>query len=262
MLESIATSELSFAPGADRRAVPFYGSYASFMRTIAALKERGIPKRINPRSLAPYIGNEGKRISTHFASMEWADEHDKPTEVLTRLVGAFGTDAWKGTLSEVIHRYYAFVPQPWADLTGDQLHESFLSHTGREAKVLVPSETFFLSLALEAGEQLPDRLYLRAARAHSEMAKRTKVYAEEAEDAVAMEAETEAAAPVKIEHKIFSPPSGKLTLTGKVPELSIGSQRVDLILKLSTLLSDATLTDQERKAVGITISVLGRTNAA
>ena len=32
------------------------------LRTIAALKERGIPKRINPRSLAPYIGDEGKRI--------------------------------------------------------------------------------------------------------------------------------------------------------------------------------------------------------
>jgi hypothetical protein len=228
--------------------VPFYGSFASFMRTIAALKERGVPKRINPRSLAPYIGEEGKRISTHFSSMEWVDEHDKPNEELTRLVGAFGTEAWKDTLSEVIHRYYTFVPQPWADLTANQLHESFLAHTGREAKVLVASETFFLSLALEAGEQLPDRLYLRAARAHSEMAKRARVDAEEEADFVVMNAHTDKVqvAEVKAVKATASPESGK----------------VGLILKLSALLADGSLTDEERKAVGITISVLARTNAA
>ncbi len=260
MLERSATPELSFASGTERRAVPFYGSYASFMRTIAALKERGIPKRINPRSLESYIGAEGKRISTHFSSMDWIDAHDKPTEELTRLVGAFGTEAWKDTLSEVIHRYYAFVPKPWTDLTGDQLHESFLSHTGREAKVLVASETFFLSLALEVGEQLPDRLYLRAARAHSEMAKRAKVDVEEEGDSVVIEGGTDTRASPSPTLK--EPDAKVLADLKKLGAVRENLEKINVILALSVLLADTSLTDEERKAIGITISIVGKMNAA
>jgi hypothetical protein len=235
--------------------VPFYGSYASFVRGIKALKETGIPKRITGRSLTPLIGEEGPRISTHFSSMGWTDADDKPTEELTRLVSAFGEESWRATLTEIVLKFYAFVPQPWGDLRSSELHESFLSYTGREAKVLIAAETFFLALALECGLDLSERLYMRAARAHSEMAKRAKLDVEEVGDAVAVYTSAEPGTPP-------APSTVKTETTTVSVRISADIEQIKLIMRLSTLLGAADLTDQERKAIGITISVLGRTNAA
>jgi hypothetical protein len=244
MLDRMNTPEKSVVSGAERHPVPFYGSYASFLRAMKALKEQGIPKRVNSRSLRPLLGDEGPRLSTHFVSMGWVDQHDKPTEELAVLVRSFGEDSWKETLSAVVHRIYGFVPEPWADLTSEQLHEAFTSYAGRGAQVMTQAETFFLSLVLECGMQLPDRLYFRAERAHREAVKRGKLEIEEPEDTAAIVGTVAMgiAAPLKVPR----------------PEL----KQIDLILKLSTLLGDSALTDQERKAIGITISVLARTNAA
>jgi hypothetical protein len=230
--------------------VPYYGSYASFVRVLTALRERGIPNRITARSLSPIMGVEGPRISTHFASMGWIDADDKPTDELIRLVYAFGDDSWKTTLTEVVRRFYGFVPQPWAELRSGDLHEAFLSYTGREAKVLVSAETFFLALALECGIELSERLYFRAARAHSEMAKRAKV---DVHDETAVDIVAKTMVPKEVND------TAELKQLGLI---SANLDRISVILALSLLLGDTSLTDQERKAVGITISVMGRTNTA
>jgi hypothetical protein len=254
MLDRMNAPDDSAVPGAERRQVPFYGSYAAFVRGIRALKEAGVPKRITARSLTPLLGEEGPRISTHFSSMGWTDADDKPTDELIRLVGSFGEDSWKTTLTEVVRRFYDFVPQPWADLTSGQLHESFLSYTGREAKVLITAETFFLALALECGIELSERLYMRAARAHSEMAKRAKLGGEEVGDAVAIDA--------SVRPKTPPAPSEMRTDTKTVSVPSADVEQFRLIMRLSALIGKPGLTDDERKAIGITISVVGRTNAA
>jgi hypothetical protein len=262
MLDRMNAADDSSVPGAEKRPVPFYGSYASFVRALKALKESGIPKRVTARSLTPLIGDEGPRISTHFYSMGWTDADDKPTDELIRLVSAFGEDPWKATLKEVVERFYDFVPRPWADLTSGRLHEAFLSHTGRDAKVLVSAETFFLSLALECGIELSERLYMRAARAHSEMAKRAKGDIEDAGEGADELRGSE-------KPKALATPAVKIPLAHEdgaesksLVAISGSLERINMILALSKLLGDGTLTDEERRAIGITISVLGRTNAA
>jgi len=255
MLDKMNTPDDSMVPGAEKRPVPFYGSFASFIRVVTALKDAGIPKRITPRSLTPLVGEEGPRICTHFSSMGWTDADDKPTEELIRLVGSFGETSWRETLSEVVRRFYAFVPQPWGDLTSSELHESFLLHTGREAKVLTAAETFFLALALECGLELSERLYMRAARAHSEKAKRAKLDVAEVGDEVAIYASAKPETPP-------APSTVKTETPAVSVRISADLEQIKLIMRLSTLLGAADLTDHERKAIGITISVLGRTNAA
>jgi hypothetical protein len=163
-----------------RRPVPYYGSWASFVRALKALKEQPqIPKRINPRSLGPLLGEEATRTSTNLIAMGWVDENDHPSQDFVALVGAFGEESWKKTLTEVVRKAYSFVPDDWGDLTKATLHDAFVAYTGREAKVLTSAETFFLSLALECGINIPDRLYLRAARAHAGRRSKTEEEADE-----------------------------------------------------------------------------------
>jgi hypothetical protein len=257
MLDRMNTDDNPTAPGAERRPVPFYGSYASFVRVMKALKEAGIPKRVTPRSLIPLVGREeGPRISTHFSSMGWTDTNDKPTDELGRLVAAFGEKSWKSVLTEATQKFYSFVPQPWGDLTSSDLHEAFLSYTGREAKVITAAETFFLALALECGLELSERLYIRAARAHSEMVKRAKLSVQEVGDTVAISASA----------KLSAAPPAPSTMRTETPTVSLSIsadiEQINLIMKLSKLLGAPDLTDEERKAIAKTISVLGRTNAA
>ena len=114
---------------------------------------------------------------------------------------------------------------------------------------MTQAETFFLSLALECGLPLSDRLYFRAERAHSLVKKRSK------DDD---EPENEIKSGRKIEPKKLS---SALAENVEVPEVRKPIP-IDMILKLSGLLAEGNLTDQERKAIGLTISILGRMNAA
>jgi hypothetical protein len=228
-----------------RNPIPFYGSYASFLRGLKGLKEHGIPKNVNPRSLAGILSDEAPRISSGFLSMGWIDKHGRPQEDLKRLVAAFDDDSWKETLIDIIGNGYSFVPGAWSELTDIQLHEAFVSHVGREAKVMKSAETFFLSLALECGVPLTDRLYLRAQRAHSE-ATRAKTDDDETLESTApkeqrsdAERSREPSKDVKVAHKK-------------------GEEWVSEIVKLSTILSEGNMTDQEKKAIALTISVLAR----
>jgi hypothetical protein len=101
---------------------------------------------------------------------------------------------------------------------------------------------------------------MRAARAHSEMSKRSRDLTEEAEYetpkgiitrtkklSVTREKESEDSASAEL--KLIDSALGHL-------------DRINVILTLSMLLGDVSLTDQQRKAIGITISVVGKTNAA
>lgn len=163
-----------------RNPVPFYGSYASFIRMMKAFKEHGLPRRVSSRTLAPLLGEEAARVATHISSMGWVDEINAPSKTFRDLVDSFGEPNWQQSLLGMVREFYQFVPEPWEDLTAEKLHEAFLAYTGREARVLTSAETFFLSLALECQINLPDRLFLRANRAHLE-ARRSKEEADELE---------------------------------------------------------------------------------
>jgi hypothetical protein len=244
-----------------RNPIPFYGSYAAFLRAMTALKERGLPKRLNGRSFSSLLGDEGKRIGTHFGAMGWVDKQDRPSDELVRLVESFGTEAWKDTLSAMVRRVYVFVPEPWEDLESENLREAFLAYTQRrESQMIAQAETFFLSLALACGVQLTERLYFRAERAHNQVGKRS------AEEEEGDKEDGFGSGDAAVEKSPGTPAiESNDRATSKIKPyvaISANSERISAILTLSTLLGERSLTDHEVQAIRVTLSVLGRTNAA
>ena len=179
-------------------------------------------------------------MGSHFTAMEWIDEQNKPTEELIGLVEAFGTASWREAINGMVRGTYAFVPEPWEDLTGETLREAFTTYTQRsESQMIAQAETFFLALVLECGVQLTERLYFRAERAHNLVGKRAK------------DEDGQENAPVRDK------------LSREKPAVFIASSGDDMeylnaIMTLSKLFGQNGLSDHEMKAVGITLSVLGR----
>jgi hypothetical protein len=228
-------------------------------QAIRALKEHGLPKRLSGRAFTTLLGDEGRRMGAHFMAMGWVDQQDRPTEELVALVEAFGSNSWREALDGMIRGTYAFVPEPWEDLTGETLREAFITHTRRaESQMIAQAETFFLSLALECGVQLTERLYFRAERAHNLVGKRTRDEEDTPESGEPV-GKTVHEKPVISQVNLGDEVKDQLKAFGTVAE---SLERVSAILTLSTLLGDSGLTDQEVKAIRITLSVLGRTNAA
>jgi hypothetical protein len=149
-----------------RHPIPFYGSYASFYRAMKALKDKGIPRRVNVRALTPLLGeDEAPRIVAGFLSLSWIDELRHPTDDLRRLVQAFGEKSWGATIAEILPRTYSFITGNWAELTPDKLHDAFVAYVGRDVGSIRTAETFFLCLASESGIPIDDYFYRRTARA-------------------------------------------------------------------------------------------------
>lgn len=245
-----------------RNPVPFYGSYASFLRAIKALKEKGIPRKITGRTLAPLLGDEATRTAAHFGVMGWSDETGSPTQELRTLVAAFEGPKWKETLTAELERFYWFVPKPWEEITKATLHKAFVDWTKRddEARILVSAETFFLALAYECGTNFDDTLWKRANRAHLE-AKRPKD--DEDEEQIISSLPTFDAGLIG-KHIINEPTvSVPASPPEKVPQQA-GLRLVDQILvTLSSMLGDESLAQRERDAIRITMGLLIRNmNAA
>jgi hypothetical protein len=157
---------------AGRRPIPFYQSYAVFYRAMKALKEHGIPTRVDTRRLEPYIGDEAGRVAAGLASLGWIDEIGRPTNDFKNLVAAFGTEKWSAALAELVPRTYSYLPPGLENITTTQLKDAFIAYAGRDSGAIRNAETFYLCLASEAGFQLSDSFYRRAARAIGD-AKRT-----------------------------------------------------------------------------------------
>lgn len=218
------------------RAIPFYGSYAQFLRAMKGLKENDLPRRISSRSMS-FLGEEGPRVVTGLAAMGWIDEAGNPSDDFKKLVGAFGTSDWVPVLASIIRRVYSFVPDDWDDLTAESLHDAFVSYTGRDVQVIKSAETFFLALMLECGMSMPDKLYMRAARAHTE-AKRIR------DDDDAPEKDS----------SLFSSPKPAKSQVQVLEKKNPTSKRsrewvVSQTMNLTTLIDDKDMTSKERDAV-------------
>lgn len=226
-------------PPAARHPIPFYGSYASFYRAINALKNNGLPRRIETRTLAHILETaEAPRIVSGFASLGWIDESGHPSDDLRNLVDAFGEDSWKATIADVLPRTYSFIiPENWGELTPDRLRDALVSYTGSKAEALQSAETFFLCLAYEGGFQLSEAFYRRAARAITD-AKRFALLGQ----------------------------SGSLrrepAKTGVSSDVTDGtlkmSDLVRQILDLAALIDEEDITDREKNAILILLSYLRR----
>jgi len=218
-----------------KRPIPFYGSYASFLRAMRELKENGIPHRVTTKALGPLLKDDTNRVVAGFAANGWIDANGVPSDDLQRLVASFGSDMWKAALYGIVPHTYAFISSDWADLTRATLRDAFVSHTGRDAEAIRSAETFFLCLATEAGFRFPDEFDRRVVR--------------QIADARRSISSDRTSAPEKA---VTPPVATGGSISAKSHEL------IDLIVKLSALLGEGNMTDLERKSVGVTISFLAR----
>jgi hypothetical protein len=231
------------------RPIPFYGSYAQFQRAMKALKARGLPKRLNPRTLAPILGDEGQRVATHLTAMGWVDDDGVPSAEFSRLVASYETEEWESALKAVVMRSYSFVPSKWEELTADGLHRAFIEYVGRDTKqTLKQAETFFLALALAIGIQLPDRLFLRAQRAHTDAKRsnREEDPDEDNESSVPPKNEKPDVVPVRRAIESDAPGMPKPGMPKK--------DALNLLLQLTPLLTASDLSQTERTGL---ISLIG-----
>ena len=235
--------EANLVIGKDSRQVPFYGSYASFVRALKAMKEHGMPKRISPRTLTPLIGDEAPRTITHFIAMGWVDEAGSASSALVDLVQSYGEESWSSTLSRIIRSHYPFVPfDKLGEMTQNELHAAFVQFTGREAKVLKSAETFFLALAHESGIDLAERLYLRAIRSINEVRRLRSGDDEDVDDGDGERNHLEAEKPVQKKKDTSS--------------ASVSADTLTSIKALTDMLANDELTVEQRRSLGFAISVL------
>jgi hypothetical protein len=225
-----------------RRQIPFYGSYAGFYRAMKALKDGGVPRQIVARVLGPHLEDEASRIVTGLFSIGLIDEAGRPTHDLLKMAQTFGESSWGSTLTEFVPKAYPYLQElDLETVSNKDLRDAFVAYLGRDAESLRNAETFFLCLSAEAGFPMAEGFSRRASRGIGE-AKRWIRLAE-------LESPDEKA--IKAQEPVHVVPAEPLS-SNKISQLA--AQIVDL----TALLSEGDMTDQEKKAVALTISVLAR----
>jgi hypothetical protein len=238
-----------------KRPIPFYGSYASFLRAVVALKKHGIPNRLVAKYLVPFMPrDEPSRVVAGFEALGWIDDFGQPTNDLRRIVQAYGDEAeWKAALSEIAPKTYDFLPHNWGQMTGTEMHNAFVTHAGREAGAIKSAETFFLCLAADGGIRISDEFDRRVGRQISD-AKRSILLDRLAEE----KTEIQGRQTMVLEPIIEIPARADHREGPKVNNPSPWEMWTEQILNLTALLDDHDMTDKERAAVLTLLSSLRR----
>jgi len=256
------TASLMLDDSPRKRPIPFYGSYASFLRAVKALKKHGLPPRLNGKLLAPFVRkDEPTRIMAGLLSLGWIDDYGRPSGDFERLVHAYGNESeWKSALHEIVPKSYAFLPSDWVTMTSDDLREAFKVYTGRDADAIRSSETFFLCLATEANLPLSDVFDRRIVRQISE-AKRSILL----DDLESNSSEISVMTPHTISGEAVKSIGDMATTKIRNEDqgvndrqTSIWTRWVEQILNLISVLDDNDMTDKERAAIFTLLSTLQR----
>jgi hypothetical protein len=239
---------------ATKRSIPFYGSYASFLRAVSALKKHGMPSRLATKYLVPFMPkDEPSRVVAGFEALGWIDDFGQPTSDLTRLVQAYGDEmAWKAALSEIVPKTYVFLPRDWEKMTAREMYGAFVTYAGRDAGAIKSAETFFLCLATDAGIRLSAEFDRRIGRQITD-AKRSILLdriEEEQREPVIAPPSREPSLEMRIEanHRENQNANGR----------SLWEIWTEQILNLTAILDDHDMTDKERTAVLTLLSSLRR----
>ena len=245
-----------------KRPIPFYGSYASFLRGMRALKKHGMPSRLNTKSLTPLLRrDEPARILAGLVSLGWVDDYGHPSKDFEKLAHAYGNDSeWKSALFDIVPKAYAFLPGDWVEMTPNDLREAFKAYTGRDAEAIRSAETFFICLAIEANLPIGEIFYRRAGRQITE-AKRS-VIIEELEDnhsdapLISTQIISEPAETIKIIDDTNDDRSN--TNSAYLKTTSVWSVWIEQVLNLIDVLDDHEMTDKERAALFTLLATLRR----
>lgn len=151
----------SAAPMAGERhtTMPPYVSFATFNTFIADLKEHSIPTRIDRSVLTRFSGTVGTQLMTALRFLKLIDAADKPTEHLTALVRAHGTDEWPSVLGTILQGAYGPIFSiDLAKATPSQFNETFIKTFPGKDAVVKKCIAFFLPAAKGAGIPISERI--------------------------------------------------------------------------------------------------------
>src|ERR1700712_3196069 len=84
-----------------------YTAYQSLKTLAAALKEHGLPPRIDRSLMTNFSGAVQSQLMTALRFLSLITADDLPTTFLQKLVAAHGTDAWPSELQTVLRHAYA-----------------------------------------------------------------------------------------------------------------------------------------------------------
>lgn len=136
----------------ERKPLPPYIAFKTFLGFIQKLKETTVPERIDASVVRNYSGSVARQLFTALKYLSMTDENGKVTEKLTQLVDAHGSENWKMLLGNSIKESYFPII---GDLnlekaTRNQLEEKFRDW-GADGDVLQKCMAFYISAVTEAG---------------------------------------------------------------------------------------------------------------
>jgi hypothetical protein len=137
--------------GQKRVAAP-YIAYQTIKTFVAPLKEHVIPNRIDKSLLKNMSGAVQGQLMTALKFLSLIEEDGRPTDSLTKLVSAYGTDKWAAELQRVLaNAYPELFKLPLDKVSPSQFNETFKGAYPCEGETLSKGVRFFLNAATEAG---------------------------------------------------------------------------------------------------------------
>lgn len=145
-----------------KKVIPPYLSHKTFDNFIMGLKN-GIPARIDRSVMSSLSGTAQAHLLQTLRYLDLIDADGVPTEKLSQLAAAQGTEKQK-VLREILASAYQFIGECNVDLekcTSKQLEEAF-AKTGASSETLRKTLSFYLATAKQAGMNLSP--YLKRTR--------------------------------------------------------------------------------------------------
>lgn len=142
------------AQSATPRRTPPYISYTTLKTVLGNFESEGIPPQIDRSVFPKFSGGVQNQVMLALRSLDLVDEKNGPTQTLSDMVYAYGTDEYPKVLRRVLIETYPYVIElDLLSATPSMFAEAFKNNINAKEDVLRKCRTFFLNAAKEA--QIP-----------------------------------------------------------------------------------------------------------
>lgn len=159
----------------ERRALPPYIPFKSFLGLIDRLQQTAIPSRIDVSLLRNYSGSVGRQLIAALKFLGLIEDGGAVTARLKQVVKAYGTPEWKEAIGDTIITAYLEVMRGVEDIdamTPAQLDGVFRNY-GADGDVLRKCVSFWIAGMLSAGYSVSPHI-LNKPRAKAERGRRPR----------------------------------------------------------------------------------------
>jgi hypothetical protein len=138
---------------------PPYTSYRTFKTFIEDLREQGVPSRIDRSVLTRFSGVVGTQLMHALRFLGLIEDDGRPTQRLSELVNAHGSERWAEKLVEILRQEYApMFAIGLETATPSHFNEAFRKAFPAADAVVQKCVTFFLYAANDAGVTISGRV--------------------------------------------------------------------------------------------------------